>query len=108
MTSVELINLEFSDTLTSNIDGTTWYFYGKSRDGVSVRVYKNTSVDMWGKETFLDTLHFSIGNFLVYFVSNKERVSETFVKKGGDVGEPYSIVYPNFHMLETNNIDPFQ
>jgi hypothetical protein len=112
MTIEEYRMLEFGSQVVSHIDGTIWRIFAANPHNVSL--FKEVHMDMWGRPSYPDKIVFPYNVFLDTFdapfsidINGKKQFDDSFVKTGGKEGEPYSIVYPNFHMIEGDMILPF-
>ncbi|MHA2101723.1 MAG: hypothetical protein ACW99A_24005 [Candidatus Kariarchaeaceae archaeon] len=105
MTVEEFNMLGFGSEIISKIDGTIWYVFASN--GNSTSIFKTERIDIWGHISYPDKLVFPYDAFLESFdvpfivaYDGTKQDNDLMVRTGGKEGEPYSIVYPNFHMLD--------
>jgi hypothetical protein len=112
MTNDELQYLRFNVPIRSMIDGTIWYYDCKPNPS-QIRIFKElidtlpTNMgryfighqDPWRREGSLTVpIEMFMEDFEVVYPNTEDE--SVFVKLSKDLVTPYSIINPNFHMLE--------
>jgi hypothetical protein len=117
MTIEELNNLRFNTPIYSNIDNTMWFY--DCREGNNFKIFKELVhteyvENVWRGRTYINTRwgqepwkregaltvseQMMLEDFdLVYKIAKPDI---KLVKKDKDLMAPYSIVKPNFHMMD--------